>query len=326
MFHCFSNGKPEELKGVQRSKCWLGNGGMTHKAGTKNFAAIDQGGSISLFDGLTGQLKSRLQAPKIKANLMYSYNSIEFSPSGLNFLNSTTGDSSLFVFGSASRTLKQKWIEDGTVIFQARWVDEIRIMAGLTNGLMLLYELGKKQPIRRFNPKRTNWILDFDFSKDKKTTYCVDDHGTVFKIGIEKSNDSVIWSRKAGSEKATGVRVSNNEKYLAICDWNQQVHLIASGDGSILSCFNGFSSDSIHGIHWFPNDQAVLAYSQKELVILKLGGKASQSLEKLDEMEKGRIGGSVIISAHVYWRNNEGEKSFIVMGDKKGRVFRVRLE
>lgn len=169
------------------------------------------------------------------------YDSIEFSPSGLNLLSSIEGDSSLFVFSSTSSRLEQKWISDESGDIQIpRWLDNQTILAGFVEEI-LLFELGNKKPVKNLMIEGTNGIFDLDFSKDKKSVYCGDDDGYFFKIDIQTSNDHVIWNNKIERKKYIGesfvsatVRLSRNEKYLAVSDGCKRVHLVSSGDGTIL--------------------------------------------------------------------------------------------
>lgn len=105
------------------------------------------------------------------------------------------------------------------------------------------------------------------------------------------------------------------------CNLDAQVLLISPSDGVLLSFYSnnncGFIYNWAMGIHWNQNDEGLLIYSYDNLVILKLDGEKGESLQIVDEIVSGRIGCSGLHSACVYWRNNQLEKSLVVVGGSK---------
>ena len=334
--HSFSKEDPLELKEAERNTGICdGPRGISRKNGTTEFAALDEKGSLVFFDGVGGNKKKEFQVPHEKKDRDYNWSSVEFSPDGTRLLVSAQYDKSLMVLDSGTLEIQQKWINSSAIeIRAARWVDNERILAGYDNpGEMLLFQLKNEAPLMTFKPEETagGQITDFDFSADKKCAFVGSGNnfsGLVFRMSIEKSNNSLQWKHPSG-HWVTAVRLSSDQRMVCSSDWNGEVKVNSGVDGTLLSTFKGFTSPFVHGILWSPDDRVLLAWSFNELVLLRVGSDG-KSLEKLDEIKKEAMGNKSILSANAFWGEQAGEKitkrPFVTLGNEKGQIYRVYLK
>ena len=329
--HSFSKEDPLELKEPKRNRSICdGPRGISRKNGTTEFAALDWKGSLVFFDGVGGNKKKEFQVPHEKKDKNYGYSSVEFSPDGTRLLVSASLDKSLMVLDAGTLEIQQKWINPSAEeIRAARWVDNERILAGYSKpGEMLLFQLKNEAPLMTFKPEETagGRIYDFDFSADKKCAFVGSD-GLVFKMSIEKSNNSLQWKHPSGY--VTAVRLSSDQRMVCSCNWRKEVQVNWGVDGTLLSTFKGFSHSDVNGILWSPDDRVLLAWSFNELVLLRVGSDG-KSLEKLDEIKKQALGDNWIYAANAFWGEQAGEKitkrPFVALGNLMGQIYRVYLK
>ena len=334
--HSFSKEDPLELKEPKRNThICEGPRGISRKNGTTEFAALDQKGSLVFFDGVGGNKKKEFQVPHEKKDSSYNYSSVEFSPDWTRLLVSAQSDKSLMVLDAGTLEIQQKWINpSASNISAARWVDNERILAGYGRpGEMLLFQLKNEAPLMTFKPEETagGIIRDFDFSADKKCAF-VGSNGLVFKMSIEKSNNSLQWEHPS-DELVRAVRLSSDQRMVCSSVWSfsesGEVKMNWGVDGTLLSTFKGFSHASVNGILWSPDDRVLLAWSFNELVLLRVGSDG-KSLEKLDEIKKQALWNNDILSANAFWGEQTGEKitkrPFVVLGNRGGHIYRVYLK
>lgn len=333
----FAKEEPIEITSVQRNHyvTW-GPGGLAQRSGSTEFGVMSRNGSFAIFDGLTGKLAHDCQVP---TNQGHSSSSIDFSPKGLHVSVAVEKDNCLFVFSRKKMMLKQKWgLKKNKRILKAKWMDERRILAGLGNGEMLVFCLGFQSPIVKFRLEISidKWVMDFDFSLDRKTAFLGISSDLVARLSLEKEPgdtssttlDTPLWVQRGNKESCVCcVRVSPNEKRVCASTEGKELRLICAETGGLLASFSGFTNPYVYGAVWCLGSNCILGWSDHQITLIKvLRSNGKFFLASNGEVRKLRMGDASICSANVFWGDEESKrKPFVIVGQYQGKCYRVNL-
>lgn len=342
------NKKYREVSSFLKGKCWefeqakrrdeicFKTGGITKRPDSNEFGVLSAGGSFGIFEAINGQLLKEMTMDF--QGWKHLSSSVEFSPTGTQFLLSISSEKRLMVFESSDFEKKEDWVLEGHKgIERARWIDENKILASFGfPGELVLFKLGTSQPVSRINPMETVdcAINDFDLSENKREAFCGSDSNShlVFKVVIGESDKFVLWKHNAHKAKVYTVRVSENEKHILSSGRDHRVILASALSGGILSVFKDFSHSAVYGVVWCPGDYGAVCWSGHEIVLLGVNQSGESALKQVDRIQKEVIGEIRLInSIGVFWGDsNKDEKSFLIVGaggaNFPGRVYKVELD